>query len=527
MVVPITLFPIRGIHISVLGETRGFIDDGGVMSSLLLVFLAIGGSVLLVPQEYGTIQSAVDAAADGDTVLVSPGTYTENIEILGKSLDLTSESGCDETVIDGSSSGAVVFVDCPDDTVLIKGFEIMHGSASGVRDFNGYLRIHECRVSGNWSANYAGGIDIGEGNRLELVSSELSGNSTDHCGGGLRIDGSGGLFCWNCTFQYNSADDFGGGLYHNFGQDILVRNCHFIGNSSYDGGGICLVCSFSPLIENCLIVDNTAERYGGGIYVDHVTDVPSGSFVNCTVSGNNDFGGAGGLYQYGGIVSFVSCILQGNDGYDAFLDGQMYVTFSRFRCRWTCIEQLSSVHIHSGLGEFRYADLLLGNPGFIPGPLSDYHLSESSICIDAGCPEYSFNDFEDTGVPGYALWPAQGTTRNDMGTYGGPFVAIWNPGSTGLTPGGGSFADDTRGLTVMSNPVIDGLLAVRLPSGIGYPAEFLIYDTGGRLVQSCGLFPYGGEEMTIDVRRLPDGLYICSVEAEDGSYQRMFTVLRE
>ena len=46
-----------------------------------------------VPAEYPTIQSAIVAAAEGDTVLVSPGTYTEAIDFLGKAIVVTSTNG--------------------------------------------------------------------------------------------------------------------------------------------------------------------------------------------------------------------------------------------------------------------------------------------------------------------------------------------------------------------------------------------------------------------------------------------------
>jgi len=53
-------------------------------------------------------------------------------------------------------------------------------------------------------------------------------------------------------------------------------------------------------------------------------------------------------------------------------------------------------------------------------------LSEISPCIDAGNPDSLFNDPEDLLNPGFALWPAMGSLRSDMGAYGGPGVIGWN-----------------------------------------------------------------------------------------------------
>ena len=53
-----------------------------------------------VPADQPTIQAAIDAAADGDTVLVAPGTYYEDINFHGKIITVTSEQGAAATVID-------------------------------------------------------------------------------------------------------------------------------------------------------------------------------------------------------------------------------------------------------------------------------------------------------------------------------------------------------------------------------------------------------------------------------------------
>ena len=76
-----------------------------LISSLLLIATAVlmhtsaFSRVLLVPEEYDTIQGAVNAAENGDTVLVHSGRYAENIVIADKSLSLLSEAGLNETIL--------------------------------------------------------------------------------------------------------------------------------------------------------------------------------------------------------------------------------------------------------------------------------------------------------------------------------------------------------------------------------------------------------------------------------------------
>jgi len=75
---------------------------------ILGISTVLASNTINVPKDYPTIQQAIDAAVDYDTVLVAPGTYVENIDFKGKALLLTSSNGSSDTVIDGNKLDSVV-----------------------------------------------------------------------------------------------------------------------------------------------------------------------------------------------------------------------------------------------------------------------------------------------------------------------------------------------------------------------------------------------------------------------------------
>ncbi|HUS84372.1 MAG TPA: hypothetical protein VMX56_04445, partial [Anaerolineales bacterium] len=99
-----------------------------VVFSVLSVFPGLAESKLRVPQDYPRIQAAIDAASDGDTVLVAPGTYYETIDFLGKAITVESETIPEETIIDAGGAGSVVTFDSEEgrDSVL-RGFLLRGG----------------------------------------------------------------------------------------------------------------------------------------------------------------------------------------------------------------------------------------------------------------------------------------------------------------------------------------------------------------------------------------------------------------
>ena len=105
----------------------------------LLIFINIKtfATVIDVPTDYPTIQQAIDAASNGDTVLVSPDRYYENINFKGKNILVTSHyifnndiDFISNTIIDGSqpnhpdTASCVLIISGEDSSATLQGFTL-------------------------------------------------------------------------------------------------------------------------------------------------------------------------------------------------------------------------------------------------------------------------------------------------------------------------------------------------------------------------------------------------------------------
>src|SRR6185295_17704693 len=130
-------------------------------TSPIVVALLVGLSLpavteaatIRVPADAATIQSAIDGAAAGDTVLVSPGTYVENITFRGKAITVASEQGPGVTIIDGNRAGSVVtFAPGENRNAVLEGFTVRNG-ANGFSGGGVLVQNSAPSIIGNWIVN--------------------------------------------------------------------------------------------------------------------------------------------------------------------------------------------------------------------------------------------------------------------------------------------------------------------------------------------------------------------------------------
>ncbi len=170
------------------------------MTKFVIIFIACASmawaAVLFIPEDFATIQEGINAAEEGDTVLVSPGRYFEQINFNGKSLLLASlytttgyPGYITATLIDGSGSGSVVtFNHNEGPESIIAGFSITNGLAAnggGLFISQSSPTIKNCLISGNLADGNGGGMVCYFTSRPLLLNTTLSGNSAGANGGGI------------------------------------------------------------------------------------------------------------------------------------------------------------------------------------------------------------------------------------------------------------------------------------------------------------------------------------------------------
>ena len=382
---------------------------GVVFFTIAAVTLAASSGMaatILVPAEQPTIQAGIEAAFGGDLILVSPGTYVENIDFLGKGITVQSEVGPDLTVIDGNQAGSVVTLNSFEtlDTV-IDGFTIRNGKASdggGIYCSVSSPTITNCTISENTAISGRGGGIRCSGSSPTITNCTISGNIATYTGGG-------GIYCsgssptiMNCTISGNSSGFWGGGIYCS-GSSPMITNCTISGNSADDAGGGIYCDSSSPTIANCTISGNSADDDGGGIYCGD----SSPTITNCTISGNSAADRGGGIYCYSFSPTITNCSLWGDsapDGPEIYSSESLVVEYSDVGGGYP------------GIGNIDADPLFMGAKGQRLGGY-DFRLSPGSPCIDVGNPNASYSDV--------CLPPSMGSERNDMGAYGGPEACGW------------------------------------------------------------------------------------------------------
>jgi len=342
----------------------------------ILIFLCVGitySGIIHVPAQQPTIQAGINAAADGDVVLVAEGTYFENINFLGKKITLASHFYLDQqkihikkTIIDGSKAtdpafGSVVsFISGEDTNSVLYGFSITGGSGT-ITEFPGLppicqgggilcsfsgARIIHNRIINNKAGNsrwgIGGGLSTGPPffpayiivEENEFIGNEASGPG-QALGGGASFCSSGkvlnNLFEKNLAYSLTNASG-GGGLdvqswdpaeppLHEviISGNIIIHNKALQGEDATFwlggiGGGLDILYS-KAVITNNVIQHNevsaasVSSAFGAGVLFDFPSDE---TFFKNNIVSHNTFSGSGACYGGGFAIWDGNPVLENN-----------------------------------------------------------------------------------------------------------------------------------------------------------------------------------------------------------------------
>jgi parallel beta-helix repeat protein len=187
-------------------------------------WVARGSSTFIVPDEYSTIQEAVNNAVDGDTILVSAGTYYEHVTI-NKSISLVGENA-ETTIIDGNNTGHTVHI--LSDYVNVTGFTVQNSGSTHMPYLDAGFCLNctvGCTISGNCAVNNDfAGISLLYSSQNIITYNNLSGTGW----GGIHLMGS----SHNVVSGNRIADKYGGinghasSHYNNITENI-ISNCTY------------------------------------------------------------------------------------------------------------------------------------------------------------------------------------------------------------------------------------------------------------------------------------------------------------
>jgi|GEM_PF-577078 len=313
------------------------IDDNG--TNLYSFTTDAGPRDMNVPDDYNTIQAAIDASWNGATVWIEDGNYTgtgnRDLDLKGKAITVRSKNGPGNCIINCQAD-----VNNPHRGFYFHTFEDVNSVISGLKIINGYAPRFNFA---GYAADAGGAIccSYSSPNIINCVfqynKGQLSGAISNYYNSSTLTD---------CTFAENGVDDcvptrYGSaGAVHNFFSNATIDNCIFTQNwnlnsdptGSLGAGGIFCIqtpssiknCQLnsntgvlaggiasvdaSSIVENCLFNENEADQ-GGGIWsVNYPLEVK-----NCIFNANHAAGYGAGVFKEKSTATITNCLFTGND----------------------------------------------------------------------------------------------------------------------------------------------------------------------------------------------------------------------
>ena len=251
-------------------------------STIAILTTMASGDILLVPEEYPTIQHAMDSASNGDVIDLANGVWFDQIVWGLSGVTLRGRDGGD-TIIDGSQQAWSPIV-CYGEPTVIENITFQNGRGS---DIFGLIRggaiyiefanttIRNCAFQNNtvdfgeFDLGAIGGAICNYYGSLNIESCSFNNNACNGSqekfgsGGGAIYSISGELTVTDSTFEQNSSETNGGAINIDFENYSLITNCDFLLNSADYLGGAINSQKSNPTLSNNYFCNNTYKQIAG------------------------------------------------------------------------------------------------------------------------------------------------------------------------------------------------------------------------------------------------------------------------
>ena len=419
-----------------------------LIPSVLLFCLFIPtatADTIRVPADQPTIQAGIDAAMEGDTVLVADGTYihegNHDLRVHGKAIVIRSENGPAFCKIDmlagpGLPRRGFNIRDGEGRDTVIEGFTITRGFVSaygpGIYCYRSSPTIRNNIITENDSDARGGGIccfegaplitgntisrnDIGIFCRLTDAAVEIRGNTISD---NNRDSGIYGYFAnmvvLDNIISGNTSSNIGGGI-QLYSSDAYVAGNRFLDNWGWAGGGISGWSQCQVDLINNLFLGNACDDEGGVLFL-----MRSGATLENNTFATNEAQRGGAIFgdQYA-EVTVKNCIFWGNSadlGKEIFMDvgsaGYLDIRHSDLEGGQDSVDVSPAAALTWGPG------MIDKDPIFFNGPEGDHYLSQieagqptDSPCVDTGSDPAATICFESSQG---TLCMSDLTTRTDL-----------------------------------------------------------------------------------------------------------------
>lgn len=548
-----------------------------IFSLVTLMTISLNAQIIYVPVDHPTIQAGINAATNGDTVLVDSGTYYENIRFMGKAITVASNFILDadtnhinNTIINGSqaqhpdSAACVMFINSEDTTSILNGFTVTGGTGvfitspwsvncgGGIFTYNSGAKIANNKITNNYvEGDMAGGVGIAsiydgmdswiviDNNIINNNSCEASGYTA--FGGGIGVTTNAiiknNIIQYNtCSNQYQTADGGGievdaipGSTPTTYIINNIIQFNEISGTDYVWGAGISILNSISTISNNIVrsnSINGNDHIWGAGVCFRG----SSGTLINNLII-NNEASGIANSECFGGGV-----YIDTPPSHEVFMSNNSIINNNAntdgggIYCISVNTESINSIIWNNSpnqiAGSFlvSYSDIMGGwqgegniseDPLFMGSGDYPYSLQDDSPCINSGTPDITGLNLPEFDLAGN---PRLYGGRIEMGAYENQNVI--------LTRQRELFDRSNFNLCVYPNPIIDqATIKFTLPDQ--RQTILSILDFTGKQVKTIVAkeLPKGEHNFNLKAIGLNDGNYLIQLKTEESiQFQKMVII---